>query len=147
MRIRSPSRLIRAPSALVNLIFSFVEMEKKMFYGASGGLFAKARVMRHNMTIAESLLWKRIKENRLGVRFKPQHPIDIFIVDFYCHEIKLVIEVDGKNHIFQKEKDNARSNELMINEIYIIRFKNEEIINNIDEVINKIKDCIWKLKK
>jgi very-short-patch-repair endonuclease len=121
-------------------------MEKKMFYDASGDLFEKARNLRRNMTFAEKLLWERLKENKLLVRFKPQHPIDIFVADFYCHEVKLVIELDGEIHNYQKEKDEARTSELGNYDITVIRFKNSEVINDIESVIAKIKDCINELK-
>lgn len=75
-------------------------IERKMFYGASSALFAKAKQLRENMTPSELLLWQELKENKLGVRFKPQHPLKYFIADFYCHQLKLVIEVDGEIHQF-----------------------------------------------
>ena len=55
-----------------------------MFFGAKREIFQNASLLRENMTIAEIFLWERLKESQLGVRFKAQHPIDIFIVDFYC---------------------------------------------------------------
>jgi cyclase len=60
-------------------------MDRKMFFGANTDLFKKAKQLRENMTAAEKALWNRLRENQLGVRFKPQHPLDIFIADFYCH--------------------------------------------------------------
>ncbi len=74
--------------------------ERKIFYGAASALFAKAKQLRENMTPSELLLWQELKENKLGVRFKPQHPLKYFIADFYCHQLKLVIEVDGEIHQF-----------------------------------------------
>ncbi len=84
----------------------------------------------------------------LGLRFRPQHPIDIFIADFYCHPVKLVIEIDGgiHNSIEQKEYDIGREAELNEWGIKVIRFTNEEVGNNIDLVIKKIKkECSMRL--
>lgn len=70
-----------------------------MFYGAKAHIFEKARFLRKNMTEAKLLLWGKLKEkNILGLRFRSQHPIDIFITDFYCYPVKLVIKVDGGIH-------------------------------------------------
>jgi very-short-patch-repair endonuclease len=70
----------------------------------------------------------------------------IFIADFYCHELKLIIEIDGEIHNTQKEKDEARSFELQNLGIKIIRFTNEEVINKIADVILKIKQSILEIQ-
>ena len=76
-----------------------------MFYNAKPHIFEKAKMLRKNMTEAEQKLWGKLKrEKMLGLRFRPQHPIDIFIADFYCHPIKLVIEVDGGIHQIERPK-------------------------------------------
>jgi very-short-patch-repair endonuclease len=113
-----------------------------MFYNAKPHIFEKAKALRNNMTNAELLLWEKLKgKQMLGLRFRPQHPIDIFIADFYCHPIKLVIEVDGGIHKTedQKEYDIGRTAELSYWEIKVIRFTNEEIENDIKQVIKKIE--------
>ncbi|MEP7265379.1 MAG: endonuclease domain-containing protein [Bacteroidota bacterium] len=122
-------------------------MERSMFYGASQNTFEKARLLRENMTEAELLLWNKLNRRQLGERFKPQHPIDIFIADFYCHQLKLVIEVDGKIHMERKEYDIGRTAEINNYGITIIRFSNNEIINNIENVLQKIKEKMDALKK
>jgi very-short-patch-repair endonuclease len=79
-------------------------IERNMFYRARKSIFLKAVELRNNPTKAEIILWEQLKNKDLfGVRFKRQHPIDIFIADFYCHKYKLVIEVDGEIH---NEPDN-----------------------------------------
>ena len=83
------------------------------------------------MTDAEKALWNRINKNQLGTRFKAQHPIDIFIVDFYCHKYKLVIEVDGGYHVNNQDYDEGRTAELEKFSIKVIRFLNEEVLNDI----------------
>ena len=98
--------------------------------------------MRENMTYAEEAVWKLLKsKNMLGLRFKPQHPIDIFIADFYCHQLKLVIEIDGGIHKSkeQKEYDIGRTAELEHWGIKVIRFTNEEVENNINQIQNEIE--------
>ncbi len=73
-----------------------------MFFGAKPAIFEKAKWLRENMTASEKILWDELKGHKiLKLRFKPQHPIDAFIADFYCRKLKLVIEIDGGVH---KEK-------------------------------------------
>jgi very-short-patch-repair endonuclease len=121
-------------------------MERAMFYGAKPEMFARARRLRQKMTPAERILWERLKKNQLGVRFKPQHPMDIFIADFYCHKLKLVIEIDGEIHNIQKEYDDGRTTEMQYYDIEIIRFTNDEVINSMEKVIEKIKSKIDERK-
>jgi very-short-patch-repair endonuclease len=88
---------------------------KDMFIGAKSELFLYARRMRNNPTEAEQILWEHLRKMRSkGFVFRRQHPIDIFIADFYCHKVKLVIEVDGEIHsnIQSREYDNGCSGEL-----------------------------------
>lgn len=110
-----------------------------MFYGANPEIFVKAKELRENMTEAEKILWSRLNNKQLGKRFKPQHPISIFIVDFYCHSKKLVIEIDGGYHKTQFEYDKGRTSELEHFGIKVIRFTNEEVLNDIDKVLDVIK--------
>ena len=87
------------------------------------------------------------KFRKIGFVFRRQHPIEIFIADFYCHKIKLVIEVDGEVHNDEQacEYDDSRSGELERFAVQVIRFSNEEIFNNIDLVLNKITSKINEL--
>ena len=114
-------------------------IERTMFYNASPDIFRNAEDLRNNMTEAEEILWERLRKKQLGVRFKAQHPIERFIADFYCHQSKLVIEVDGEIHKYQKEYDDGREAEIEKYEIKILRFTNSEVINDIETVIEKIK--------
>ena len=116
--------------------------QKNLFYGASQLITKRAIELRKNMTPVEKELWKHLKNKQiLGLRFRRQHPIDIFIADFYCHKIKLVIELDGQIHSTPKniEYDENRTAELERLGIKVIRFKNEEVLENIEEVVNQIK--------
>jgi very-short-patch-repair endonuclease len=122
-----------------------------MFYGAKAHIFEKAKLLRNNMTAAELLLWEQLKGKKvLGLRFRPQHPIDIFIADFYCHPLKLVIEVDGGIHKSreQKEYDIGRTGELNYWGIEVIRFTNEEVEKDIIQVIETItQKCLIRQSK
>ncbi len=112
-----------------------------MFYNAMPHIFERAKMLRKNMISAEKLLWEELKGKKiLGLRFRAQHPIYIFIADFYCHPVKLVIEVDGGIHKSreQKEYDLIREGELNDFGIEVIRFSNEEVEQEIKQVINKI---------
>ena len=91
--------------------------DRSMFYGASGESFSKARALRRSTTESEKLLWKKIGGNQLsGFRFKRQHPVGYYIVDFYCHKARLVIELDGDYHneADQRLYDTFRTEELMV---------------------------------
>jgi len=117
-----------------------------MFYNAKPHIFEKAKALRNNMTNSELTLWEKLKgKQMLGLRFRPQHPIDIFIADFYCHPIKMEIENDSGIHKTsdQKEYDIGRTAELNYWGIEVIRFTNEEIENKINQVIKGIEQtCI-----
>ncbi len=113
-----------------------------MFYGAEKEIFQRARELRRNMTEAEKILWSRIRNKQINnTVFRRQHPIDIFIVDFYCHKHKLVIELDGGIHKHPdiQERDKNRSAEMEKYGLKIIRFTNNEILSDVNKVIEKIK--------
>ena len=118
-----------------------------MHAAADGRLFVYARVLRKTMTHCESILWECIRNNKLGVKFRRQHPIEAFILDFYCHELKLGIEVDGSIHEYGDNQlyDAGRTIQLNEYEIRIIRFRNEEVLNDGDGVVGRIKDLIQYL--
>ena len=116
------------------------ELEKSMYYGANAETFAAAKILRDNMTTCEKLLWERLKLKQIcGLRFRRQHPIIFFIADFYCHEARLVIEIDGEIHTQRREYDDGRSAEMEKYFIKVIRFTNSEVENNIDNVIRVIE--------
>lgn len=120
-----------------------LELEKSMYYGATPVIFQRAFELRRNMTPAEQLLWDKLKGKQIpGVRFRRQHPISTYIVDFYCHAAKLVIELDGKIHLAKRESDRKRTNEIEALGIQIIRFDNEDVEKDLDAVVAKITDMI-----
>ena len=99
-----------------------------------------SRKLRLEMTQAEKILWPRINNKQLdGLRFRNQHPIGRYIADFYCHEIQLVIEIDGGIHNERKEYDSYRNGWLEAGGHTVLRFCNEEIENYIDSVLETIR--------
>ncbi len=105
-----------------------------------------AKELRKNMTPAEKLLWNELRNRKVeNCKFRRQHPIDIFIADFYCHEKKTVVEVDGEIHNNQKEYDIGRTAEIESFGIMVIRFTNHEIETNIKLAIEKIEEACKKL--
>jgi len=120
-------------------------IERNMFYAASRNTFEMAHALRKNMTDAEKILWKRLKDKGIfKVKFRRQHPVDIFVLDFYCHELKLAIEVDGEIHLSTEARgyDDGRTYELEKYGIKILRFTNEQIFENLDYVQNYILNII-----
>jgi very-short-patch-repair endonuclease len=116
-------------------------IERHMFYGAKKKTFLQAIELRNNMTNAEELLWKELKNKEIFKdRWKRQHPIDIFIVDFYCHKHKLVVKVDGEVHLQEEvmERDHGRKHDIEKLGIKIIRFTNNEIFEEIESVKSRI---------
>ncbi|MFL0682758.1 MAG: endonuclease domain-containing protein [Algoriphagus aquaeductus] len=114
---------------------------ENLFYGASPEIHRRARELRKQMTPAEKKLWDILKGKSLsGFKFRRQHPIKKFIVDFYCHELKLVIEVDGSihNQKDQAEYDLGRTFELEELGLKVIRFRNEEVFDLTEEVLDRI---------
>ena len=107
-------------------------------------LLKNAKNNRRYMTPAESALWECLRSKNLGVRFRRQHPIFGYIPDFVCLEKQLIIEVDGGYHFIgdQQVSDEERTQYLNQYGFEVIRFTNDEILNNIDGVINQIKDAI-----
>ena len=112
-----------------------------MFYGAPPSSFEYARELRNNPTYTEKLLWEKLRNNQLGVKFRRQHPISDYIVDYYCHKLILVIEIDGGYHLTrdQKKYDKYRANDLRELGVTIIRFTNDQVENNIRKVLSDIE--------
>ena len=123
-------------------------MKENMYYGASHLVFQKAEELRNRMTPAEEILWKYIHINAWKLKFRRQHPIWNYVADFYCHSIKLVIELDGSIHDGEdvKRNDEARENHLKEFGLTVLRFKNEEVFNNINSVIKSISRTIENLR-
>jgi 16S rRNA (guanine(527)-N(7))-methyltransferase RsmG len=101
--------------------------------------------MRKKPTEAEAMLWKQLNNDQLGVRFRRQHPIDGKILDFYCHDARLGIELDGATHTQQEQKewDDERTQSLLASHgIRVMRFWNGDVLHNLDSVLEKIRKAI-----
>ena len=109
----------------------------------------KARHLRKEETKTEKMFWKEIRGNQLGVKFRRQHPIDIFIIDFYIPKIKLAIEIDGSGHNTKegKDYDKMRTEYLESKDIKVLRFWNSEIEKDLENVLEKIKKEINRKSK
>src|SRR5215510_4239745 len=95
----------------------------------------RARELRREMTPAEKLLWEEVRAKKLGVRFRRQQVIAGFIVDFYCHQAGLVVEVDGDVHDLQQEEDARREKALSALGLRIVRFRNDEVVRDLSAVV------------
>lgn len=118
---------------------------RAMFYGAKAEIFNRAAKLRENETEAEKLLWAYLSKRQLsGLKFRRQHPISSFIVDFYCHSKKLVIELDGEIHdqIDQEDYDVGRKYELESLGLKVLKFKNQEVFDDVELVLKSIKESV-----
>ena len=122
-------------------------MKENMYYGASHLIFQKAEELRNRMTPAEEVLWKLIHINEWKLKFRRQHPISNYVADFYCHKLKLVIELDGGIHEQEEVKkyDQARETHLKEFGLTVLRFKNEQVLKNSNEVLKHIAQIIAQL--
>jgi very-short-patch-repair endonuclease len=104
----------------------------------------RARELRHEMTPAEKILWDEVRANKLGVHFRRQQIVAGFIVDFYCHAASLVIELDGGIHNAKNQKENDTEREKALREmgLKVIRFRNEEVIGQLPDVLNTIREAL-----
>lgn len=106
--------------------------------------------LRNNATIGEKILWEKLKGSKLlDLKFRRQYSVNKFVLDFFCPELKLGIEVDGSSHnqIDSDVKDERRTKYLESEGLRIIRFKDYEIIEDVNKVLNEIKVVIIKLKQ
>jgi very-short-patch-repair endonuclease len=105
-----------------------------------------ARELRKKSTLSEVLLWNKIKNKSMGFEFHRQIPIDEFIVDFYCHELKLAIEIDGNSHDYKFEYDEKRQGKLEQYRIKVLRFNDLEIKKDINNVLRVIEIIVSEQK-
>ena len=116
-----------------------------MLYYGNRELLKNARELRKNMTLAEIILWSRLRSRKIdGYKFRRQQPILDYIVDFYCDELKLIIEADGEIHsLSDKSETDVKRNKLFkINGYHILHLTNSEIQSDINSAITKIKSFI-----
>jgi len=113
--------------------------ESKHNHDANLSIKGNAKGLRRVMTEYEKVLWKKLRMRQLkGMYFRRQHPYSIYILDFYCFQAGLVLELDGEIHKYRKDYDAERTEFLESTGLKVIRFKNEDVIDRIDWVIEEI---------
>ncbi len=102
-------------------------------------LAGRRKELRKKGTKAENLLWKELRNGKLGLRFRRQYSIGGYILDFYCPKRRLIIEVDGPIHKSNQEYDAIRDKYFQELDYTVIRFTNDEVVNSLENIIKKIK--------
>ena len=123
--------------------------KENLFKGAEPTKFEFARKMRQRLTDAEEKLWQQLRNRKInGAKFRRQHPVSFYVLDFYCHEIKLAVELDGEIHETKtnKEYDNNRTQVLYELGITVLRFTNTEVEKDITNVIKEINSHLIRLR-
>ena len=118
------------------------EMKKQ----SAPGAHARARALRHDMTEAERRVWQILRSHRMkGYKFRRQVPIGRYVADFVCHEARLIVEIDGGQHDRSSRRETERT-EFVQNEGYrILRFWNNEVLENLDGVHQKIAEELGRI--
>ena len=101
----------------------------------------RRKELRKRETLVENCLWQSLRKNKLGVKFYRQYSVRNYILDFYCPSVRVAIELDGKHHEEENVKlnDAGRTKFLEAQDIIVLRFKNEEVLKNMDVVLEEIK--------
>ncbi len=103
-------------------------------------LILLAKNLRKDSTDAEKLFWRYLRSKQMGLKYRRQQPIGKYIVDFVCFESKLIIELDGSQHLQQTEKDKARDNWFKQQGYKVLRFWDNEVLTNITGTLERIKE-------
>jgi very-short-patch-repair endonuclease len=106
------------------------------------GLKRLARELRNRSTLAEVLLWQRLKQGQRGFDFHRQKPIDRYIVDFFSNELMLAVEIDGSSHNLKGERDEQRQRRLESLGVRFLRFRDQEVKTHVDAVVQAIDNWI-----
>ena len=125
-----------------------MKSKRSQYYGASIKTISRTKKLRRDGTSAEKLLWEIIRDRGVsGYKFRRQHPIRYFIVDFYCHEARLVVELDGDIHEISEIKEYDKNREEIIRELglHVIRFTNEEVFSQPENVVKVMENYLNKL--
>ena len=115
-----------------------------MHAGAKPEIFRKAKMLRAKMTIPEQKLWTFLKTSPLGYKFRRQHPFGPFVLDFYCHSKRLSIELDGPDHMLMNQQSYDRERTKFIESFNIVevRFRNDLVLDEFDNIENKIMNIL-----
>ncbi|MBM2841097.1 MAG: hypothetical protein HW412_1625 [Bacteroidetes bacterium] len=112
-----------------------------------------SRELRRDQTKAEEIFWEAVRGHRfMGLKFYRQHPLffdfqgkeTFFIADFYCHKHRIVIEIDGRIHDFNRKRDEARTRVINALGVQVLRFRNEEIKRDIKVALERLKVCLTR---
>lgn len=116
-----------------------------MHHQAAPQIFANAKKLREQRTPAEIALWEALRDKQLGgFRFRQQHPIEDYVLDFYCHSAHLAIELDGEYHFSEEQQrlDEGRTARLYVLGIKVIRFSNHEVLYHLATVLADIAQAL-----
>jgi very-short-patch-repair endonuclease len=120
-------------------------MRRKLYWRASEPVRQAAKDLRVRMTDAERILWSVLRRDQIGgLRFRRQHAIGPFVLDFYRAPIKLAIELDGPIYDQQREHDQARTEALETLQIRVLRFPNEQVMSDLQSVVQEIEHAIGR---
>ncbi len=124
-------------------------MQKFAQTSVSNHMRSRANILRSRSTHAEIVLWQELKNSKLGQKFRRQQPLDHYIADFYCADLKLVIEIDGESHNFSEvvKKDKMKEDYLRNKGYHVLRFVDIDIHHNLEGVIIQIKKFILDAMK
>jgi very-short-patch-repair endonuclease len=112
---------------------------RKTIRGTTSELEQAAQAMRREPTGSEAALWGALQKRQVaGLKFRRQHPVGRFVLDFYCASHRLVVEVDGGIHDAQQDHDAARTEALETHGYRVLRFRNEAVLHNLDDVVRRI---------
>jgi very-short-patch-repair endonuclease len=119
---------------------------KRQFFNYNPELRSRARELRKNGTLGEALLWKQLRARQVGFQFHRQVPIGKYIVDLYCKELKVAIEIDGMSHLHEETfaYDERRQSELEQMGVTVLRFQEREVREQIAGVVEAIKEFLVK---
>ncbi len=102
-----------------------------------------ARTLRKRQTLAEKLIWELLRQRKFkALKFRRQHVVEGFILDFYCHELRLGIEVDGPIHLKQKEYDQARQEIIESKNITVVRITNDEVSKYREQTLQRLEEIL-----
>ncbi|HEX7781520.1 MAG TPA: endonuclease domain-containing protein [Sphingobium sp.] len=110
---------------------------------AANGTTGRARTLRREMTLPEVLLWRALRQRPRGLKFRRQHPSGVYILDFFCSDARLAIEVDGEVHArgINPERDQVRDAWLVSTGIETLRIPARDVLDNLDGVLMAVMDA------
>ena len=121
-------------------------MTSARYRGTTAQLDANAIELRRNQTPTEKALWELLRNRQLaGMKFRRQHSVGPFVLDFYCAQFRLAVELDGQSHVDRQEYDLRRTAWLNAVGISVVRFQNEDVVMNVDKVLEEIEQVAGEI--